>query len=160
MQNPNTPKNEIDLLTSLHFHGRTRNKFPRCRGTRLGTRARVDEASWKLCCTELRAVKPTYGDLSRLDGLTLGALRGVPVVSASEVAIELALGAGVRAADDAFSNMAAWVDRRYLGRGHTVPIAPTPWRARVTERSARRRIMSCRTRAPDTAASMRRRTSR
>jgi hypothetical protein len=138
----------------------TRNRFRRCRGTTLGTGVRVDEASWKPCCTEPRAVKPPYGDLSGLDGLSLGALRGVREVSASDVAIKLAFGICVRAADDAFLNLAVCVDRRYLGRGHTVPIAPTPWRARVTERSAGGRIMSCRTPAPDMAANMRRRTSR
>src|SRR5277367_3744320 len=84
MQNPNAPKNESDPLTSPHFHGRTRYRFLRCRGRTLATGARVDEASWKPCCTEPRAVAPRYGDLGASEAALLGACRGKDTVGTSE----------------------------------------------------------------------------
>ena len=73
---PRSPPEDDKILTWRRrdcLMGRRRNRFLRCRGTTLATGARVDEASWKPCCTEPRAAPPHYGDLGASDAVLLGA---------------------------------------------------------------------------------------
>src|SRR5271168_3780793 len=90
-----------------------------------GNRRAVDEASWKPCCTEPRAVPPRYGDLSASDAALLGACRGKDTVGTSEAEFKHARRARVVVLVVAMRDPRGRADRKATRRDDASPLAQT-----------------------------------